>query len=89
MRGIAETHGVSVAQIALAWLLHQKVVSSVIVGAKRMDQLEDNLEAANVSLTEEEQTAIAEVSKIPAEYPAWMIEFWSHLRRTQLANSRR
>jgi aryl-alcohol dehydrogenase-like predicted oxidoreductase len=89
MRGIAETHGVSVAQIALAWLLHQKVVSSVIIGAKRMDQLEDNLEAANVSLTEEEQTAIAEVSKISAEYPAWMIELWGHSRRTQLANSRR
>jgi aryl-alcohol dehydrogenase-like predicted oxidoreductase len=89
MRGIAETHGVSVAQIALAWLLHQKVVSSVVVGAKRMDQLEDNLRAANVSLTDEEQAAIAEVSKIPAEYPAWMIELWSHFRRTQLANSRR
>jgi aryl-alcohol dehydrogenase-like predicted oxidoreductase len=89
MRGIAETHGVSVAQIALAWLLHQKVVSSVIVGAKRMDQLEDNLGAANVALTDEEQAAIAEVSKMPAEYPAWMIELWSASRRTQLANSRR
>jgi DNA replication protein DnaC len=49
MHGIAETHSVSVAQIALAWLLHQKVVSSVIVGAKRMDQLEDNLGAAGPS----------------------------------------
>jgi hypothetical protein len=54
-----------------------------------MDQLEDNLRAANVSLTDEEQAAIAEVSKIPAEYPAWMIELWSHFRRTQLASSRR
>jgi aryl-alcohol dehydrogenase-like predicted oxidoreductase len=89
MRGIAETHGVSVAQIALAWLLHQKVVSSVLVGAKRMDQLEENLRAVNVSLTDEEQTIIAEVSKIPAEYPAWMIELWSHSRQTQLANSSR
>jgi aryl-alcohol dehydrogenase-like predicted oxidoreductase len=89
MRGIAETHGVSVAQIALAWLLHQKVVSSVVVGAKSMDQLEDNLRATHVSLTDEQQAAIAEVSKVPAEYPAWMIEFWSHSRRSQLANSRR
>jgi aryl-alcohol dehydrogenase-like predicted oxidoreductase len=89
MRGIAETHGVSVAQIALAWLLRQKVVSSVLVGAKRMDQLEDNLRAVNVSLADEEQADIAEVSKIPAEYPAWMIELWSQLRRTQLENSRR
>jgi aryl-alcohol dehydrogenase-like predicted oxidoreductase len=89
MRVIAETHAVSVAQIALGWLLHQQVVSSVIVGAKRMDQLEDNLRAVNVSLTCEEQAAIAEISKIPAEYPGWMIELWSHFRRTQLANSRR
>ena len=89
MRAIAETHSVSVAQIAFAWLLHQKVVSSAVVGAKRMDQLEDNLRAVNVSLTDEEQAAIAQVSKIPAEYPAWMIDFGSHFRRTQLANSRR
>ena len=88
MRGIAETRSVSVAQIAIAWLLHQKVVSSVVVGAKRMDQLEDNLRAVNVSLTDEEQAAIAEISKIPAEYPAWMIELWSHSRRAQLENSR-
>jgi hypothetical protein len=41
--------------------------------------------AVNLSLTDEDQAAIAEVSKIPAEYPAWMIELWSQLRRTQLA----
>jgi aryl-alcohol dehydrogenase-like predicted oxidoreductase len=89
MRGIAEKRGVSIAQIALAWLLHQKVVSSVLVGAKRIEQLEDNLQAVSVSLTDEEQAAIAEVSKLPAEYPAWMIELWSHSRRTQLASSTR
>jgi aryl-alcohol dehydrogenase-like predicted oxidoreductase len=89
MRGIAEAHRVSVAQIALAWLLHQRVVSSVVVGAKRMEQLEDNLGAVDVALTDEEQAAIAEVSKIPAEYPAWMIELSSHSRRTQLTNSKR
>jgi DNA-binding MarR family transcriptional regulator len=54
-----------------------------------MDQLADNLRATHVSLTDEQQAAIAEVSKIPAEYPAWMIELWSHSRRSQLANSRR
>jgi hypothetical protein len=43
-----------------------------------MEQLEDNLRAVNVSLTDEEQAAIAEISKIPAEYPAWMLERWSH-----------
>jgi DNA-binding MarR family transcriptional regulator len=52
-----------------------------------MDQLEDNLRAVHVSLTDEEQAAIAEVSKIPAEYPGWMIELWSQFRSSQLANS--
>jgi aryl-alcohol dehydrogenase-like predicted oxidoreductase len=42
MRTIAESKGVSVAQIALAWLLHQKAVTSVIIGAKRVEQLDDN-----------------------------------------------
>jgi hypothetical protein len=54
-----------------------------------MEQLEDNLQAVDVSLTDEEQAAIAEVSKLPAEYPAWMIELWSHHRGTQLASSTR
>lgn len=54
MRVIAEAKGVSVAQIALAWLLHQPVVSSVIIGAKRPDQLEDNIAATHIRLTEEE-----------------------------------
>ncbi|MBB4305178.1 aryl-alcohol dehydrogenase-like predicted oxidoreductase [Rhodobium orientis] len=74
MRPIAESHGVSVAQIALAWLLHQKAVTSVIVGAKRTDQLEDNLGAVNVSLSEEELKTLDAVSALPAEYPGWMIE---------------
>jgi hypothetical protein len=54
-----------------------------------MDQLEDNLGAANISLTDEEQAAIAEVSKVPAEYPGWMIDLWGQSRRTQLASSKR
>src|SRR6185312_1614343 len=51
MRGVAETHGVSIARIALAWLLHRPFVTSVIVGAKSVEQLDDNLAAANVQLT--------------------------------------
>lgn len=81
MRPLAEARGISVAQIAIAWLLHQKAVSTVLIGAKRMDQLEDNLSAANVSLTEEELAALAETSKLPSEYPAWMFEFWNTIRR--------
>jgi len=64
----------SVAQIALAWLLHQQVVTSVIVGAKRADQLRDNIRAASISLNLEELALLDEASKLPEEYPGWMLE---------------
>jgi aryl-alcohol dehydrogenase-like predicted oxidoreductase len=73
MRPIAEQHRVSVAQIALAWLLHQKPVSSIIIGAKNVTQLEDNLAATRVSLTESELKTLNEVSQLPPEYPGWMM----------------
>ena len=72
MRPMAEGRGVSVAQIALAWLLHQRVVTSVIVGAKRVDQLEDNIAATAVELTADELAALDAVSTLPPEYPGWM-----------------
>ncbi len=74
MKPIAESKGISVAQLALAWLLHQPVVTSVIIGAKKMEQLEDNLRSIDVKLTEEELGKLDEVSMLPAEYPGWMIE---------------
>lgn len=74
MRTMAEDKGVSVAQIALSWLLHQPAVSSVIVGAKRVDQLTDNIASTKVKLTNDELTRLDEVSALPAEYPGWMIE---------------
>jgi aryl-alcohol dehydrogenase-like predicted oxidoreductase len=79
---------VSVAQIALAWLLHQKAVSSVIIGARRVDQLEDNIAASNVELTGEELDALDGVSALPPEYPGWMFERQS-ARATQLAEAGR
>ncbi len=72
MREVAQEHQVSVAQIALAWLLHQPAVTSVIIGAKRLEQLEDNLNAPRVRLSEEQLQCLDEVSRLPAEYPAWM-----------------
>lgn len=65
---------VSVAQIALAWLLHQNAVTSVIVGAKRVDQLKDNILAAQVQFSDDELKALDEVSRLPEEYPGWMLE---------------
>jgi len=73
MREVAEEQGVSVPQIALAWLLHQSAVTSVIIGAKRMDQLEDNLNAVAVTLTDDQLQRLDAVSQLPAEYPQWML----------------
>ena len=89
MRPIAQSHGVSVAQIALAWLLHQPQVTSVIVGAKRPDQLADNLAATDLSLSPEELRQLDEVSRLPAEYPGWMLERQGEYRRQLLAQARR
>lgn len=74
MRTIAAAKKASVAQIALAWLLHQKVVTSVIVGAKRVEQLTDNIAATKVELSTQDLAALDAVTKIPAEYPGWMLE---------------
>lgn len=67
MRPIAQARGVSVAQVALAWLLHQPQVTSVIIGARRPEQLADNLAATQVSVTAEELRSLDEVSQLPAE----------------------
>lgn len=72
METIAVERGVSVARIALAWLLHQPHVTSVIIGAKRIEQLDDNVGATEVVLTADELTALNAVSAIEQEYPAWM-----------------
>ena len=74
LRPIAAAHGVSVARIALAWLLHQPVVTSVIIGAKRPEQLADNLAATTIRLTAEDLSTLDAVSRLPAEYPGWMLE---------------
>ncbi|MGF6529005.1 aldo/keto reductase [Variovorax sp. PvP013] len=85
MRPMAESRGVSVARIALAWLLHQPQVTSVIVGAKRPEQLADNIAATEVKLTAEELDAIGEASRLPPEYPGWMLERQGGARRSQMA----
>lgn len=74
MDDIADAHDASIPQVALAWLLHQQGVTSVIIGAKKMSQLEDNLGSADLELTDEDLARIDEVSKPPVQYPQWMIE---------------
>ncbi len=74
MKPMAASRGVGVAAIALAWLLQRSFVSSVIVGAKRPDQLAENLAACYVELGEEDLYLLEDVSALAPEYPAWMFE---------------
>ena len=63
MRGVAEAHGASVAQVALAWLLSRSEVSSILVGASKLSQLEDNLAAADLALAPQELAALDEATR--------------------------
>lgn len=74
MQPIADARGCTPAQVALAWLLHQPHVTSVILGAKRREQLADNLGATAIELSAEERASLDAASALPAEYPGWMLE---------------
>ncbi|MGH8094149.1 MAG: aldo/keto reductase, partial [Chthoniobacterales bacterium] len=77
MAPIAKAHNCSPARISLAWLLSRPVVTSVILGAKRLDQLKDNLAAVELKLTDDELKQLDDVSALPPEYPGWMLPFQS------------
>jgi aryl-alcohol dehydrogenase-like predicted oxidoreductase len=68
---IAEAHGVSAAQVSLAWTLSKPAVTSVIVGARTEEQLNDNLAAASLQLTPDELARLDTVSARPLGYPHW------------------
>ena len=87
MRPMADKRGVSVARVAIAWLLHQPVVTSVVIGAKRIEQLEDNIAATSLSLDPEELATLDKVSALPPEYPGWMFERQGEYRRRQLSQA--
>jgi aryl-alcohol dehydrogenase-like predicted oxidoreductase len=75
LQAMAKTKGATVAVLALAWLLHQPAVSTVIIGANKMEQLEDNLKSIDLRFTAEELEQLNKVSMLPPEYPGWMLEF--------------
>jgi aryl-alcohol dehydrogenase-like predicted oxidoreductase len=75
MAPIAKAHNCSPARISLAWLLAKPVVTSVIIGAKRIEQLQDNIAAIDVQLTPEQMKQLDEASALPPEYPGWMLPF--------------
>jgi aryl-alcohol dehydrogenase-like predicted oxidoreductase len=80
MRDIGDAKGVSVARVALSYVLSKPFVTSIIIGAKTLEQLQDNLASADLTLSEEELKRLDAVSALPAEYPGWMIERQGGLR---------
>ena len=81
LRPVAEAHQTSVATVALAWVLAKPFVTSVIIGAKRLDQLRQNLAATELKLSAEEMQSLDQVSALPPEYPAGMIPRQNATRR--------
>lgn len=88
LRSMAESKGASVAQLALAWLLYQPVVSTVIVGARREDQLADNIGAVDVTFTQAEIDQLHKLSRLPREYPGWMLGFQGGYRGEKVSPRR-
>lgn len=81
MEALAARRGATVAQVALAWLLYQPSVSSVIIGAKNATQLKDNLAASEVQLDADDLNQLDEVSRLAPEYPGWMFHAQGSDRR--------
>jgi aryl-alcohol dehydrogenase-like predicted oxidoreductase len=75
MASIAQAHGCTPARLSIAWLLAKPVVTSVIIGAKRLEQLRDNLAADELTLTQDELRQLDEASALPPEYPGWVLPF--------------
>ncbi len=68
---VGKAHGVSAAQVALAWIATRPGVANIIVGARTEAQLKDNLAAANLKLTAEDLALLEDVSLVPLDYPYW------------------
>ena len=78
---IGKSHNASAAQIALAWVRLQSPVTSVIIGAKNEQQLNDNIKSVDINLTVEDLKKLDEVSALPKEYPGWMVDRQSQDRK--------
>lgn len=74
LRSVAQKHGRQPAQIAIAWLLKQQAVSTVIIGARSVAQLEENIAATSIILDDADLVALDGVSRLPVEYPGWLLE---------------
>jgi aryl-alcohol dehydrogenase-like predicted oxidoreductase len=83
MREIAKKHDVSVARVALAYVLHKSFVTTVIIGARTVEQLDDNIAATTLKLGDDDMKALDAVGKLPTEYPGWMVDRQGTERRPQ------
>ncbi|MGO4912765.1 aldo/keto reductase [Leeuwenhoekiella sp. W20_SRS_FM14] len=81
MQEIAIAHNVTVAEIALAWVRHQKGVTSTIIGAKTIKQLHSNIKSTEINLSKNDLDKIDAVSAKPDLYPGWMVERQSEYRK--------
>jgi aryl-alcohol dehydrogenase-like predicted oxidoreductase len=83
MREIGRKYDASVARVALAYVLAKPFVTTVIIGAKNTEQLDDNLAAVKLTLTADDIKTLDEVSTLPSEYPGWMLARQGAERRPQ------
>jgi aryl-alcohol dehydrogenase-like predicted oxidoreductase len=86
---VAREHEVSVARVALSWLLHQRITTSVIIGARDEAQLRDNLAAPEVKLSAAQLERLGKASALPPEYPGWMIDVQSRDRLEAISPEKR
>ncbi|MEG3179342.1 aldo/keto reductase [Sphingomonas sp. LT1P40] len=75
LREIAAGHGATVAQVALVWLLTRDAVSSIILGATKLHQLDDNLATVNLALSPDEIKELDKLTRHPRAYPGMMIDW--------------
>ncbi|MGK5029017.1 aldo/keto reductase [Janthinobacterium sp. MDT1-19] len=80
MRHVAEKHSTSVASVALAYVLAKPFLTSVIIGAKHLDQLAQNLGAVKLQLDADDLGLLDTVSELTPEYPGWMLARTAHTR---------
>jgi aryl-alcohol dehydrogenase-like predicted oxidoreductase len=71
LKAVGQEHGVSAAQVALAWLLTRPAVTTLVVGARNEEQFADNIAAASLKLSDEDLRRLDEVSRLPVLYPYW------------------
>jgi aryl-alcohol dehydrogenase-like predicted oxidoreductase len=73
LKQVAARHNASPARVALAWLLGRAAVSSVIIAARKIEQLEDNIAAVDVVLSADDVRLLDAASDPGIPYPKWMV----------------